>query len=246
MKFNSLVVLVIVVASCLVPSKSRAAMGDDPLLTKVMSEFEYLPSEENGALEWDVDAWIGRDLSKFWVKTSGELVREESTDVESANIELVYSRAAYTTWDQQFGVRHDIEPDGAGASRARNWLSFGYIGTAPYFVEVDARIFIGEESSSQLLVELEREIMLTQEWVLTPELDIIANGRSNEAFGEGSGLSEIEFSIRLGYEHDGNRKFQPFLGLSSKQTFGGTRRFTKQKGQKSGDLNLIFGIHSWF
>lgn len=222
---------------------SYAAMGDDPVLTKVMSEFEYLPNAEDGVLEWDVDAWLGRDLYKFWFKSSGEVVRDGG-NVEHANIELVFSRAVYTAWDQQFGIRHDLKPDADG--EARDWLSFGYIGTAPYFVSVDARIFIGQNSSSQLLVELEREIMLTQKWVLTPELDIVANGRSNALFGEGSGLSEVEFSLRLGYEANANRKFQPFIGVTGHQTFGGTKRFEKAQGNSSGDLQAMLGFHSWF
>lgn len=225
--------------------KAFAAMGDDPLLTKVMSEFEYQPSEGDGALEWDIDAWVGRDLYKVWVKSSGEVSRSNSeSEVEDANLELVYSRAVYTTWDQQFGVRHDFKPNPDG--RTRNWVSFGYIGTAPYFVEVDARVFLGEESSSQFLIELEREIMLTQEWVLTPELDIVANGHTSPTFSEGSGLSEIEFSLRLGYEADGNRKFQPFIGITGRQTFGGTKRFEKLAGNRSGDIQALLGIHSWF
>ena len=220
---------------------------DDPLLTKVMSEFEYLPGKADGVVEWDVDAWVGRDLYKFWIKTAGEYADSE---VEEANIEFVYSRAVYTTWDQQFGVRHDIKPDRENpqdnTAKARNWVSYGYIGTAPYFVSVDARVFVGEESSSQLLIELEREIMLTQEWVLTPEIDIVANGRTNADYGEGSGLAEIEFGLRLGYERNGNRKFQPFVGFVGKQTFGGTRRFEKAEGNSSGDLEAMIGIHSWF
>jgi copper resistance protein B len=111
-------------------------------------------------------------------------------------------------------VRHDFKPDTDGDNR--NWVSYGYIGTAPYFIEVDARVFVGEDSSSQLLIELERELMLTQEWVLTPELDIVANGNSNQKYQEGSGLAEAEFSLRLGYERDGNRKFQPFVGITAR------------------------------
>ncbi len=106
-------------------------------------------------------------------------------------------------------------------------MSFGYIGTAPYLVDVDARLILGERSSSQLLIELEKEVMLTQEWVLTPVLDIAANGRSNPVYGEGSGLSEVKFSLRLGYEANGNRKFQPFIGVSAHQTLGETRRMVK-------------------
>lgn len=214
---------------------------DDPLLSKVMSEFEYISEQGDSAVEWDIDAWVGRDLYKVWLKTSGEVTGSE---IEDANLELVYSRAVYTTWDQQFGVRRDFNSD--SNNDARDWLSFGYIGTAPYFIEVDARVFIGEESSTQLLIELEREFMLTQEWVLTPELDIVANGSSNSEYREGSGLSEIEFSLRLGYERNGNRKFQPFLGIVGRQTFGGTKRFEKSEGNNGGNLSAMIGVHSWF
>ncbi len=228
-------------ASLVVTSNAQAMFKDDPWLTKVMSEFEYLQEDGEDVIEWDIDAWTGRDLSKFWVKSSGEYADSE---FEDANIEFVYSHAVIAYWDQQFGVRHDFKPDPGGDTR--NWVSYGFIGTAPYFVAVDARLFVGEESSSQLLIELERELMLTQEWVLTPELDIVANGRTNERFGEGSGLSEIEFSVRLGYERDGNRKFQPFVGLTARQSFGETRRLTKSAGNASGDVQAIIGIHSWF
>ncbi|MEO0369228.1 MAG: copper resistance protein B [Pseudomonadota bacterium] len=219
----------------------HAMFRDDPWLTKVMSEFEVLEEDGEDVIEWDIDAWTGRDLSKFWVKSSGEYADSE---FESANIELVYSHAVSAYWDQQFGIRHDFKPDPEGD--ARQWVSYGFIGTAPYFIEVDARIFVGTESSSQLLIELEREMMLTQNWVLTPEIDIVANGRTNERFGEGSGLAEVEFSLRLGYEHDGNRKFQPFVGITSYRKFGSSKRLAQSVGESSSKTELMLGIHSWF
>ncbi len=233
---------VVLFVVCFLSSSPLMAMfADDPWLTKVMSEFEYLQEEGDGVLEWDIDAWRGQDLRKFWLKSSGEY---SSSEFEGANIELVYSRAVTAYWDQQFGLRRDIESD--SELDERTWASFGYIGTAPYFVQVDARVFIGEESSSQLLIELERELMITQEWVLTPELDIIANGRSNAQFDEGAGLAEVEFSLRLGYEHDGNRKFQPFIGLTSSRKFGATKRLAESEGKAASKTELMIGIHSWF
>lgn len=220
---------------------AHAMFQDDPWLTKVMTEFEYFQADSEDVIEWDIDVWSGRDLSKFWVKSSGEYVDSE---LENANIEFVYSHAVSAYWDQQFGVRHDVKPNPDDITR--NWVSYGFIGTAPYFVSVDARVFVGEESSSQLLIELERELMITQKWVLTPELDIIVNGRTNELFGEGAGLAEIEFSLRLGYERNGNRKFQPFVGLTASQRFGTTRSLARANGLSSGQIELTLGIHSWF
>ena len=222
-------------------SSAAGMFPDDPWLTKVKGEMEYFQEDGDDVFEWDIDTWRGQDLRKFWFKTAGEYADSE---VENANIELVYSRAVTAFWDQQFGVRQDFDAD--PETNARRWLSFGYIGTAPYFVDVDARIFVGEQSSTQLFIELERELMITQAWVLTPELDIVANGRTNERFSEGSGLAEIEFSLRLGYEHNGNRKFQPFIGVEAKTHFGATKRLIKSSGGSNSESFFTLGLHYWF
>ena len=231
--------LIILFTLLLVTSPLNAMFNDNPRLSKTVAEIEYFNDQGTGTLEWDIDAWYGRDLSKFWLKTAGEL---SNSEVENANIELVYSQAASAYWDRQFGVRHDIKPEVNG--NTRNWLSFGYIGTAPYFLDVDARLFIGEESSTQLLIELEREIMLSQRWVLTPELDIIANGKTNQTYREGAGLSSLEFSLRLGYEH--SKKFQPFIGFTAQQSFGRTRSLQREDGNSTSDIEINMGLHFWF
>ena len=222
-------------------TQAHGMFQDDPWLTKVMSEFEYLRHDDEAIIEWDVDIWSGRDLTKYWIKSAGGY---SNSDFENANVEFVYSRAISAFWDQQFGFRQDFNTD--TNENARSWLSYGFIGTAPYFVSVDARLFIGEENSSQLLIELERELMITQQWVLTPELDIVANGQTNSNYGEGSGLAEIEFSLRLGYEYKANRKFQPFIGFTAEQTFGTTRKLAKASGEGANNLELMIGVHSWF
>lgn len=221
------------------------AMGkpDDPWLTKVMGEVEFLSEDGHDVVEWEIDTWLGRDLSKFWLKTEGEYARsDDESGIEEAQIELLYSQAVAPYWDRQFGIRHDIEPEVDGDTRS--WLVAGFIGTAVGFWEVDANLYVGEESSVQLNIELEKELMITQKWVLTPEFDITFNGKTNEEFGEGSGLSEIEAGLRLGYEP--NRKFQPFIAIEAHQTFGATRRIEKAEGHDSGELTLLAGIHFWF
>lgn len=220
------------------------AMGeDDPWLTKVMGELSYHQPDNADALEWNIDAWLGRDLYKFWLKTDGEYEKTpEEKGIEQATIELVYSSTVSAYWDMQMGVRHDLKPEVNGDTR--NWLSFGFMGTAPYFVEIDGRLFIGEESSTQLLIEAEREIMLTQQWVLTPELDVVANLDSNDKYQEGAGLAQISLELRIGYEK--SRKFQPFFGVSANQYFGETKRLIEADGEEGNSLELMIGIHAWF
>ncbi len=217
--------------------------SDDPWLTKVIGEIEVLRDDGADVVEWEVDAWLGRDLSKFWIKTEGEYERSDGeSEVESAQFDFVYSKAVSTYWDMQFGLRQDVRPKVDGDTRT--WLVFGYRGTAQGFWDIDANLYVGEESSVQLDLEFEKELMLTQKWVLIPELDATFNGDTNERFGEGSGLSVIEASLRIGYEP--NRKFQTFIGLSGTQTFGATKSIKKSEGDKSGDINLVAGIEFWF
>jgi len=214
---------------------------DDPLLSKTMGEIELLKEGEADVAEWEIDTWIGRDLQKFWIKTEGEYAREENeSEIESAQIELLYSRTVSAYWDQQFGIRTDIEPD-----NGRHWLAFGYRGTAPGFWEIDANVYLGEESSAQFNVEIEKELMLTQRWVITPEFEFTANGNTNRDFEEGSGLDNVLFGVRLGYETK-NRKFQPFIGVEGKQFFGATKNIRKTIGKDTNNLSVIAGIHFWF
>ena len=219
------------------------AMGktDDPVLTKTMGEIELLKEGEADVAEWEIDTWIGRDFQKFWIKTEGEYAREDGeSEVESAQVELLYSRTVSAYWDQQFGIRSDLEPD-----NGRHWLAFGYRGTAPSFWEIDANVYLGEESSTQLNVEIEKELMLTQRWVITPEIEFTINGKTNRDFAEGSGLDNVLLSIRLGYETN-NRKRQPFLGFEGKQFWGATKNIRKTLGKDTDNFSVIAGIHFWF
>jgi len=221
------------------------AMGknDDPWLTKVMGEIELLEEGEENVAEWEIDTWFGRDLYKFWIKTEGEYVSHDGeSEVEQAQIELVYSQAFSAYWDWQLGLRHDPKPE--VNNNQRNWLVLGAIGIAPGFWEIDANLYASDDDDVQINIEVEKELMLTQKWVLTPEFDITLNGKTNEDFGEGSGLSEIEASIRIGYEP--SKKFQPFIGLSFLQTFGTTKNLKEAEGEDSDNFSLIAGIHFWF
>ena len=46
----------------LLANSAQAMFKDDPWLTKVMSEFEYLQEDGEDVVEWDIEAWTGRDL----------------------------------------------------------------------------------------------------------------------------------------------------------------------------------------
>ena len=228
----------LLVLSSVISSNSFAAMEDDPLLTKVMiNKLEMTDKDKNGnrTTVWETDAWIGKDLNKFWLKSSGERVDGKQETSTSA----LYSRAIDANWDFQVGLLHDTVP-----GKSRNYAEIGLKGIAPYFFETDASVAIGKNGHSKLSVSSEYEMMLTQQLVLSPEIEFTAYGKADEKMGVGSGLSSGELGLRLRYEI--RREFAPYIGVNFSKKFGQTADFATAEGEGTSDTQVVMGIRAWF
>ena len=215
----------------------QAAAKDDPVLWKVMvDELEYRDADGDNPVTWDAQAWLGQDVNKLWIKTEGERADGETEDSE---LQALYSKAVSPYWDVQVGFRHDFEP-----RPTRGWLVVGLQGLAPYFFEVDAALFIGESGRTGLRLKAEYELLLTQKLILTPELEINFHGRNDPATGTGSGLSDIEFGLRLRYEI--RRGLGPYIGVNWEKQSGNTAAFSREDGEDTSDTQLVFGIRATF
>jgi copper resistance protein B len=215
-----------------------ADMGDDPILGKVMiDQLEIRSTEGDDPVVLEADAWIGKDLHKAWFKADVERVDGET---EQAEVQARYSRAVAPYWDFQLGWRHDLEPD----EETRDWAVLGLRGLAPYFFDIDAALYVGENGRTQLSFDTEYEMMLTQRWVLSPELQVNLYGKSDPVLGQGSGLSDLELGLRLRYEI--KREFAPYIGVNLESKFGGTADFAKDEGEDSSDVQFVAGIRAWF
>ena len=83
-----------------------AGSEDDPLLYKVMiDKLEIRAADGPDPLVLDADAWVGKDLDKFWFKTEVELADGKTTEAE---VQFLYSRAV-----APFGISRLV---GAGTS----------------------------------------------------------------------------------------------------------------------------------
>jgi copper resistance protein B len=76
----------------------------------------------------------------------------------------------------------------------------GFNGVSPYWFEIDSALFIEEDEQVNLRFEAEYEFMLTQKWVLSPEIEVNWFSEDDDELGIGSGLAEIEAGLRLRYE----------------------------------------------
>jgi copper resistance protein B len=224
--------------SFLISTSSFASMEDDPLLTKVIIdklEMSEKDEEGNRTLAWESEVWIGKDLHKLWLKSSGERVdgqQETSTSV-------LYSTPIDTNWNFQVGWLHDTVPN-----EKRDYAEFGVKGLAPYYFETDASIALGKEGHSKLSVSAEYELMLTQRLVLSPEIEFTAYGKADEKMEVGSGLSSGELGLRLRYEI--RREFAPYIGINFAKKFGQTADMAEAEGEENSETQVVIGLRAWF
>jgi copper resistance protein B len=226
-------ILSMMCALSLIPGFSHAAgMGaDDPLLTYFQADkLEWRDTREGNLMLWELNAWIGRDLNKFWIKSSGEKLKNE---VESNQIDLLYSKAISAFWDLQVGVRHEFKPE-----PSEDWIGFGFMGTAPYMVDVDAHVFINSDSLVNARLSMETEYMFTRKIVMKPNLELKLNSDDDNARGIVSGLSSAELGVRLHYEI--KREFSPYIGINFEKKFG--NNIVKE----TSETQVLAGLSFWF
>ncbi len=217
-------------------SLSFASMEDDPVLTKVMGEVEMRSTNGDNPKVWNIDAWVGQDLNKLWIKAEGERV---GSNTEQSELQLLYSKAVAPFWDLQFGVKKDFNP-----KPSRNWGVIAAKGLAPYLFEIDASLFIGESGQSAVRLDAEYEYMLSQKLIISPEIEINIFGKDDELTGTGKGLSTVEAGLRLRYEI--TREFAPYIGINWEKKYGNTADFSATEGENIEDTQLVVGVRFWF
>ncbi|MBI2783582.1 MAG: copper resistance protein B [Gammaproteobacteria bacterium] len=221
----------------LAPGQVRAHGDDNPLLGKVMfDQLEWRDGAGDGALVWDGEAWLGRDLDKLWFKTEG---RRSEGSTKEAEVQALYSRALAPFWDIQVGWRSDLQP-----KPNRNWLALGARGLAPYWFDTDVTLFADADGRTALRLKARYDLLFTQRLILAPDIEINLHGQDDRATDTGSGLSDVELGLRLRYEI--RREFAPYVGVVGWRKFGNSADFARNQGERSDDLELVVGARFWF
>ena len=202
----------------------------------MVDELEAADAGGENDIAWDIDLWVGGDFRKFWMKTQGE---QSDSEEDRTELQFLYSKAILPFWDLQAGVRRDLE----GVDE-RNWGVIGLTGLAPYFFDVEAELFFAEGGQSSVRLRGEVEYLITQRLILTPELEIVGYGRDEPNRFIGSGISELEFDVRLRYEI--RREFAPYIGLTWHRLQGNTADFATRSGRDESDTVLTIGVRTWF
>jgi copper resistance protein B len=201
--------------------------------TAVFDRFERV---EGGAFAWSARASYGGDADRVALRSEG--ARADGR-VEHADVELLWSHAVAPFWDTQLGVRRDF-----GAGPDRHWAAFGVQGLAPYWFEVGATVYVGEQGRTALRAEVEYELLLTQRLVLQPRLELNAYGKRDPVARTGAGLADAEVGLRLRYEI--RREFAPYIGIERRRRFGATADYAHADGHEGSDTQWVVGARFWF
>lgn len=207
---------------------------DDAVFTYVL--FDQLEWQAGDAVSWDTRGWIGGDLNRFWFRTEGEV---EDSNLGEAEAHLLYGRAIARWWDLVAGVRQDIRP-----GPARTWAAVGIQGLAPYWFEVEATAYVGESGRTQVRLESEYELLLTNRLVLQPLVELDIYGKSDPERGFGAGLSSLNAGLRLRYEI--RRELAPYVGVVWTRKFFGTADRATAAGHDISGARLALGVRAWF
>ena len=191
------------------------------------------------ALSFNGYGWLGGDYNRIWLKPEG--TKRYDGPMEDTDVQLLYGRLIAPFWDLQGGVRY-FQPSSDGPARASAVL--GVQGVAPYWFDVEAALFISYKGEVSARLELEYDLLLTQQLILQPRLETNIAAQRVKELGIGEGVNDLELGLRLRYEIV--RQFAPYIGVSWTRKFGDAADLARAAGEKTERLDFLVGVRFWF
>jgi copper resistance protein B len=203
----------------------------------LLEQFEYRAGGSDSVSRWDGEAWLGTDTNRLWIRSEGEVNRHG--EVADGQQELLYDRPITSFFDLQTGLRLDLD-----SAAGRAWAAIGVEGLAPEFLHVSAAAYAGDGGRFAAKLQLSCDELVTQRWILQPELELNAYSADDPSRRIGSGVSDLDAGLRLRYEI--HRKLAPYLGLGFRRAFARTAQYARADGDPAGTFSVLLGIRTWF
>lgn len=215
----------------------RIENGDFSAAAVVFDLAEYQVREGGDGYRWQNEAWLGGDIGRLVLRSEGEGTFGEP--IEALELQALYSHALDPFWDIKVGLRHDVVPN-----PSRTHAVIGIEGDAPYWLDVEAQLFLSDQGEVTARLEASHDLRITQRLILRPsaELDIAAQDMPD--IGVGQGVSMVEAGLRLRYEVV--PEFAPYLGFEWHRKLGRTAAYARAEGEASGSSQLVAGVRFWF
>jgi copper resistance protein B len=205
-------------------------------ISKVMAKIlELTTSSGEEGYRWNIEGRYGGDLNRLVFKSEGEA---PGGDVESGEIQALYSRAVARYTDLQAGVRYDFEPNGVA------YATVGIETLLPYWFEVEGALFLSEHGDTLARLEGSYDFQMTQRLIFEPRVELTLAAQDVPESNIGSGFSLAEIGLRLRY--DIRREFSPYIGINFEKRFGRTADMARVSGAEVDDTSVILGLRAWF
>ncbi|ATQ84145.1 copper resistance protein B (plasmid) [Moraxella osloensis] len=210
-------------------------MGDMPLWGVSVEQLGYQFDDDQ--INYEVDAWYGKDERRLAVRSEGSVQTKDDKKIDSLT-SLAYWKPLSIFWNGEAGVAYDTKNDKAA-------LMAGIVGTAPYFVETDARAYLYTDGQVRLDLGTAYKWRLTQRWVVRPEVGLTAFSKDDTDNGIAKGFNDFDAEVRLMYETL-NRQLAPYVGVSYSTALGDARDLRRQENKSVDSSSLTAGVTFWF
>lgn len=210
--------------------------GSAPFGMLLIDQLEAFHGRDANGQNWEAEGWYGNDENKLWIRTEGERSRGK---LEDGDVEAFWNHNIATFWSTQLGVRQEL-----GEGPNRSWAAFGVQGLAPYWFEVETTGYVGASGRTAARLRAEYEMLFTQRLILQPEAEINLYGKNDPQRRIGSGVSDVQFGLRLRYEI--RRQFAPYIGVNWVRRTGTTADYARQDSQPVLDRQIVAGVRTWF
>ena len=192
---------------------------------------------EDDEINFEVDAWYGQDEQRLYLRSEGSAQTKDDKAIDSLT-SLSYWQPLAVFWNGELGAAYDTQND-------KSALMAGIEGTAPYFIETDARAYLYTDGQIRLDLGAEYEWRLDQHWVVIPEAALTVFSKDDTDNNIAKGFNELETEVRLTYETL-SRQFAPYVGFSYETALGDVRDLRRQNNEAVDSSSVTAGVKFWF
>ncbi|WP_025653159.1 MULTISPECIES: copper resistance protein B [unclassified Psychrobacter] len=210
-------------------------MGSLPLWGVSVDDLGYQFDDDQ--INYKFDTWYGTDSNRVTLRSEGSVQTKDDKKIDSLT-SLAYWKPLGIYWNGEAGVAYDTKNDKAA-------LMAGIVGTAPYFVETDARAYLYTDGQVRLDLGTAYEWRLTQRWVVRPEVGLTAFSKDDTDNGITKGFNEFGAEVRLAYETL-SRQLSPYVGFSYASALGDARDLRRQENVAVDSSSVTAGVMFWF
>jgi copper resistance protein B len=208
----------------------------EPVGRILIDQLEFRDGDAAPGGVWDAQARYGNDYDKLVLRTEGEWL---SGFEAQGRADLLWDRIVSRWWSLQAGGRADFG-DGPG----RGWAALGVAGLAPYWIDTDATVYLGQRGALAARLKMETDLLMTRHLILQPQIELNAYSRADGAREQGAGLTDLSAGLRLRYAI--RRGIAPYAGIAWTRRFGATALLAREVGQVPNALQWVVGIRMLF